>query len=293
MINLLPKRNFDSKRQKHYMITFIVVLICMAFIVITYIKHDTKQKILLATQKNQELSLKITQLTTFYRHQLNLERKAKYKHIRKNIAEKTNKTSYAELIRINYAKAQDLVLLIKDKSNAFLSEQGLIVADDRNNTIWLEDYYKDVQRIKRFINAVDVPKSQVLIEARLVNMSKEHAQDLGIRFGLLNGLKQGDSSQNSTGASNSGKINFDLGATPLDATPASLGMALATLGLNVLLDLELTALESEGKAHIIASPKLITANRESAVIESGEDIPYQEYSTNGVTSVAFKKAVLI
>ncbi len=78
----------------------------------------------------------------------------------------------------------------------------------------------------------------------------------------------------------------------MDANPASIGIALAKLGNNVLLDLELSALESEGRAEIIASPRLMTINQQSATIESGEDIPYQEATSSGATAVAFKKAVL-
>ncbi|KTD22423.1 type IV pilus (Tfp) assembly protein PilQ [Legionella londiniensis] len=85
---------------------------------------------------------------------------------------------------------------------------------------------------------------------------------------------------------------MDLGALPITGSPGSIGIALAKLGNDVLLDLELSALESEGRAEIIASPRLMTTNQQAAVIESGEDIPYQEATSSGATAVAFKKAVL-
>lgn len=87
-------------------------------------------------------------------------------------------------------------------------------------------------------------------------------------------------------------MNFDLPAIPLEGTPASASLVLAKLGHHVLLDLELSALESEGRAKIVASPRLLTTNLETALIESGEDIPYQETTRSGATSVAFRKAVL-
>ena len=90
----------------------------------------------------------------------------------------------------------------------------------------------------------------------------------------------------------SDRLNVDLGAMPFEANPASIGIALAKLGDHVLLDLELSALESEGRAEIIASPRLMTTNQQAAVIESGEDIPYQEATLSGATAVSFKKAVL-
>lgn len=89
------------------------------------------------------------------------------------------------------------------------------------------------------------------------------------------------------------RLNLDLAAAPLTgATPASVGIALAKLNDNILLDLELSALESEGRAELISSPRLITTNQQAAVIESGEEIPYQEATSSGATAVAFKKAVL-
>ncbi len=89
------------------------------------------------------------------------------------------------------------------------------------------------------------------------------------------------------------RLNLDLVAAPISgAVPASVGIALARLSDNILLDLELSALESEGRAEVIASPRLITTNQQPAVIESGQEIPYQEATSSGATAVAFKKAVL-
>ena len=88
------------------------------------------------------------------------------------------------------------------------------------------------------------------------------------------------------------RLNLDLIAAPTTGIPASVGVALAKLGDNILLDLELSALESEGRAELISSPRLITTNQQAATIESGEEIPYQEATSSGATAVAFKKAVL-
>ena len=132
-------------------------------------------------------------------------------------------------------------------------------------------------------------------------MTEESALDLGVRFGVSqSGLFSGTlEAANATAKGTplpelplGQRLNLDLGALPLEAKPVSVGLALASLGSRSLLDLELSALESEGRAMILASPRLMTLDQQTAVIESGEDIPYQESTLSGATSVAFKKAVL-
>ncbi|WP_412755815.1 type IV pilus secretin PilQ [Legionella bozemanae] len=209
----------------------------------------------------------------------------------------------SELIQINYAKATDLAILIKDKQNSLLSEKGRVSVDTRTNTIWIQDSGTRINEVRELIKQLDVPVKQVLIEARIVEVTKDFAQDLGIRWGVskpthlsgtlagANQLTQGVAPANVVPFTD--RLNLDLVAAPvMGATPASIGIALAQLGDNILLDLELSALESEGLAELISSPRLITANQQSAVIDSGQEIPYQEATSSGATAVAFKKAVL-
>ena len=207
----------------------------------------------------------------------------------------------AELLQINYAKADDIAIMLNDKTSSLLSERGTLRVDSRTNSIWLQDSSVKIKEIKRLLMRLDVPVKQVQIEARLVNMTNDCAQDLGVRWGLsrsttISGTLNGANSLAKGAATAdipiSDRLNIDLSAMPFDATPASVGIALAKLGDHVLLDLELSALESEGRAEIIASPRLMTTNQQAAVIESGEDIPYQEATLSGATAVAFKKAVL-
>lgn len=204
------------------------------------------------------------------------------------------------LIQIRYAKAHDIEQLLNKQSQTLLSKQGVVGADDRTNLLWIQETPKRIERIKLLIKHLDIPHQQVVIEARIVNMSKECAEDLGVRFGItqapLSGTLAG-ATQLSTGVSPellplASRLNVDLSAIPLGASPASMGMAIAKFGHHALLDLELSALESEGRAKIIANPSLMTTNQQTAVIEAGEDIPYQESNLNGATSIAFKKAVL-
>lgn len=207
----------------------------------------------------------------------------------------------SELIQINYAKAADIATMLKDKENSLLSERGALSVDTRTNTIWLQDTGPQIEEIRQLIKQLDVPVKQVSIEARIVNVTKDCAEDIGVRFGVskpthLSGTLEGanDLAEGTAPADVpiAQRLNVDLGALPVSADPASIGIALAKLGNGVLLDLELSALESEGRAEIIASPRLMTTNQQAALIESGEDIPYQESTSSGATAVAFKKAVL-
>ncbi len=210
----------------------------------------------------------------------------------------------SELMQINYAKASEISSLIVKN---MLSGRGSLSVDARTNSIWLQDTGAKLSEIKALIKKLDVPVRQVLIEARIVIINRDFEQDLGIRFGVtkadsLSGTLAGANEINSgtapsgTTTSPSGvptnRLNLDLAAAPTTGTAASIGLALAKLGNGVLLDLELSALEVEGKGEVISSPRLITANQQEATIEAGEEIPYQEQSSSGATTTAFKKAVL-
>ncbi len=216
----------------------------------------------------------------------------------------------SDLLQINYAKATDVALLIKDKENSLLSDRGKISVDVRTNTLWVQDTGAKIEEVRELIKQLDIPVKQVQIEARIVQVNKDFNQDLGIRWGVskpthlsgtLNGanqLAQGTPPANVITPTQpfqpyASRLNLDMVAAPASgALPASLGIALARLGNGVLLDLELSALESEGRAELISSPRLITTNQQAAVIESGQEIPYQEATSSGATAIAFKKAVL-
>nr|WP_051555170.1 type IV pilus secretin PilQ [Legionella fairfieldensis] len=204
------------------------------------------------------------------------------------------------LLQINYARASDIAMLLNAQNAGFLSSRGRLSVDTRTNTIWVQDTDTSLKKIKKLIKQLDVPVKQVLIEAHIVNVSKDFTRDLGVRFGISNlnhlgGRLRGANRLNTEAPDTvplADRLNLDLAAAPLSGSPASIGIALAKLGNGILLDLELSALESEGKGEIISSPKLITTNQQEAIIESGEEIPYQEATASGATAIAFKKAVL-
>lgn len=206
------------------------------------------------------------------------------------------------LLQIHHAKAADIAAVLQDKNAALLSARGRLAVDTRSNTIWVRDNRAQIEEIRKLVRQFDIPVKQVLIEARIVNVTKDFVQDLGLHFSaskpiclnsmsgctkqLLKNVVSGDK------IGFAERLNLDLAAIPITTSPASIGIALAKLDNGVLLDLELSALESEGRGEIISSPRLLTTDQQAAFIESGEEVPYQEATSSGATVVAFKKAVL-
>lgn len=184
----------------------------------------------------------------------------------------------ATFFPVHYAKATDLAEIITKNRN-FLSQEGSVIADPRTNSLMVQDQPQHLQTVRQYLQHIDIPIKQVLIEARIVYADTSFMRDLGLKFGTT--VK--DSSQNIGG------VNMDL-PSKFEAGYAT--FAIAKLGEGRLLDLELAALESEGRGRVVSNPKLVTANREPAYIEAGDEIPYQEKTSSGATSVVFKKAVL-
>jgi type IV pilus assembly protein PilQ len=220
-----------------------------------------------------------------------------------------------EFIQINYANAGDMAALIQAEENNLLSERGNVTTDDRTNTLIIQDVASSLEAIRGMIVQLDIPVRQVLIESRIVNADETFAKDIGVRFGYNKDTKHGHAATHSQigdddpfvsfGGSKPGNLEpaqitgigtggtqgllVDLPAVPGDA--AALALAVGKMG-SWLLQLELSALIAEGRAEDIASPRVITSNQHEAIIESGIEIPYQEASSSGATSVSFKKAVL-
>lgn len=209
----------------------------------------------------------------------------------------------SELIQINYGKATQIATMLKHQSSSLLSVRGVVSVDTRTNTLWIQDTPSKLAIIHKLIKQLDAPIPQVLIQARIVNIDKKYEHELGIRWGItkpgnlsgtLEGLNEMANDTPATPGDFTKRLNVDLPAVGVGKAwgAGSIGIALAKLGGGVLLDLELSALQVNGNAKIIASPRLITANGKEAMIMSGEEIPYQEATLSGATAVAFKKAVL-
>lgn len=213
----------------------------------------------------------------------------------------------SEFVQVNFAKASDLVTLIEAEENSLLSSRGSVAVDGRTNTLLVRDTAENLVEIRKLVARLDIPVRQVLIESRVVIANSDFSKDLGVRFGL--------NKRNSTGAAfdnvvTSGsldgttqilnnqtlnlndRLNVNLPVTKQDA--ARLALALTTLPLGALLELELSALQAEGRGEVISNPRIITSNQQEALIEQGTQIPYQQSAggASGATTVSFKKAVL-
>ncbi len=222
-----------------------------------------------------------------------------------------------ESFQINYHKAKEIFDFLKSKDQTMLSKRGSVVVDERSNKVFVTDVGSRLQALRRLVQEIDVAPRQVLIEARIVEANNTFARDLGVRLGfgdrrnrsLGGGGKIGFgtsefASGNADGTINTGAnapINTILRRVGESATsgdgflPTGFGALNLTLFNNSLtrfLNLELQALESDGRGRVVSSPRVLTANQVEASIEQGTEIPYQEASSSGATSVSFKKAVL-
>jgi type IV pilus assembly protein PilQ len=235
-----------------------------------------------------------------------------------------------ETFQLNYTKAAELVVLLRGGAPVgggggtnipILSRRGSAVADPRTNSLFVQDIPSRLEAVRKMIATTDIPVRQVLIEARIVEASDKFTRTLGARFGYVNiagnkafgGRPRFDTSGSlrDTGAFTGQGVdprfieagtpqwtrdvnNVNLPATPTD-TGAQVGQFALTLfnsAQTKFLNLEITALESDGKGKVISSPRVITANQVEAVIEQGTELPYQQATSSGATSIAFRKANL-
>jgi len=221
----------------------------------------------------------------------------------------------SEYVQVNYAKASELAELMKgSKGNSILSERGSVGIDDRTNTLMVQDVAERIVEVRRLVRTLDIPVRQVLIESRIVIVRDNFSRDLGIRWGVTGVSDHGDGlvAVSGSGAgtdvivkSGIDNINntgqpFPVELPPLNdrymvdlpiANPAG-KLALALLDNDYLVDLELSALQAEGRGEVVSSPRVITANQKEASIRQGVEIPYQEASSSGATTTQFKEAVL-
>jgi type IV pilus assembly protein PilQ len=221
----------------------------------------------------------------------------------------------SEFVQVNYAKASDLAELIRgSKGNSLLSERGSVGIDDRTNTLLIQDVAERIGNIRRLVNTLDIPVRQVLIESRIVVVRDDFSRDLGVRWGVTAVRDKSDGLIAVTGSgSGAGTIvdsavdNINNNGNPFPvklpsqsdrynvnlpvANPAG-QLALAILDDDYLVDLELSALQAEGRGEVISSPRVITANQKEASIRQGVEIPYQESASSGATTTQFKEAVL-
>jgi type IV pilus assembly protein PilQ len=170
--------------------------------------------------------------------------------------------------QINYAKADDIARLLQDSHASMLSARGQVRIDTRTNVLFVQDTATKLAQVRTLLKKLDVPVRQIRIKARLASVDSDFERELGISFSAHDARNL---------------------ATTL---PHHFSLAVANLADGSFLDVALAAMENAGKGELISSPSLFTANQQTALIESGEEIPYQEVSLSGGTAVTFKKAVL-
>ncbi len=225
---------------------------------------------------------------------------------------------YSEFLQVNYAKAGDLAALISGDSSgsSMLSDRGSLGVDERTNTLLVQDTAERLQDVRRMVRTLDVPIKQVLIESRIVVVNDDFSRDLGVRLGVT-GIDTGPSHLTTISGSGTGTDTMigsalDNLADPANGTVFPIQLpslsnrynvnvpvanaagrfSLAVLSDDYLVDLELTALEAEGRGEIVSTPRVITANQSEATIKQGVEIPYQQSASSGATTIQFKEAVL-
>lgn len=198
------------------------------------------------------------------------------------------------LIKLSYAKAGELVALLKPQ----LGKQGVVSDDPKSNVLVIKANQVVLEKLKKLVMKLDKPVPEIRISAQLVSIDSHYINELGVRFGLtsghhLSGTLAGANELVSRRSAALVPVKQRLAVDfPVSGDAAHLGLALFKVASDSLLDVELSALQAQGHAQIIASPELVAVNQQVAEIQSGQEIPYQEQAGEGATSVAFKKAVL-
>jgi type IV pilus assembly protein PilQ len=228
--------------------------------------------------------------------------------------------------QLNYTKAAEIALQIQPSGSGtaasargLLSSRGSVISEPRTNQLFVTDIPSKLEQVQELITKLDIAIRQVLIEARIVEATDTFGKSLGVKWGGsdLTGIRGGQAGTQVTGGANGGnRVAFgpsyegvtgitgetggsgggqllSLGATALAGyAPASLGVSLFSSIAGRFINLELSALESDGKGKVVASPRLITADQTKAFIEQGTELPYITRDKEGNTIVAFRRAVL-
>mgnify|MGYP006150984155 FL=1 len=228
-----------------------------------------------------------------------------------------------QAFQMNYAKAVDMVTQLTTSSgsgggtsNRFLSERGSVIAEPRTNQLFVTDTAGKLEEVRQLLATLDVAVRQVMIEARIVEASDTFGRSLGVRLGGTdlranrggdggysigggNRIGFGTSYSNAVATSGAGGAVNTLGSfvnLPAQAQggydPSSFAISIFNSAANRFLNLEISAMEADGKGKIVSSPRVVTADQTKASIEQGTEFPYPVTAPNGGTIIAFKKAVL-
>jgi type IV pilus assembly protein PilQ len=212
-----------------------------------------------------------------------------------------------EVFTLKYQKADAFKTLLSDEKQKILSKRGSAVVDARTNTLFVQDTPRHLEEVQRIMNKIDVPVKQVMIESRLVIADERFGRSLGTRFGIQKQqVTTGTSYGASGGLTSSAPLALGTGAVggtgsqdlnvnlPVANSFGNFAFSLFRLPAGFMLNLELTALETDKRGKVVSSPRVTTANQQKALIEQGTQIPYitPASSASAIPAVAFKNAVL-
>ncbi|WP_153115026.1 type IV pilus secretin PilQ [Rhodocyclus tenuis] len=213
-----------------------------------------------------------------------------------------------EAFQLNYQKADAVQKLLTEANQRLLSKRGSAVVDTRTNILFVQDTPSRLDDVRQLIAKVDLPVRQVLIEARIVEASDTFSKNIGVRLGYNDmngggrntGVSVGGSlsatgyytGQIATKPDFSSTYGVNLPATPRSGTAGAFSFILFNAAKTAFLNTEISALEADGRGKVISSPRVMTANQVEALIEQGVEIPYQQATSSGATSVSFRKANL-
>lgn len=220
-----------------------------------------------------------------------------------------------ERFAMKYQKAADVQKILSDPNQKILSKRGSVVVDVRTNSLFVQDTPTKLEEMRQLIDQIDIPVKQVLIDARIVEANDSFSKNLGAKLGVhdMASAPNPSTSQSNLRVNASGTLDvtgFQTGqvsTTPTLSQSESVNLPAAGLGgfnagsiafsifhanSSRFLNLELSALEADGNGKIISNPRVVTADQVEATIEQGTEIPYQQATSSGATSVSFKKATL-
>lgn len=213
-----------------------------------------------------------------------------------------------ETFQLNYQKAESFkkIFGIDDTgggARSILTKRGSAVVDPRTNQLFITDIPSKLEEIRALVKKTDIPTRQVMIEARIVEATDSFSRNLGAKlsFGVTGqGNYQLGGNQATTSSTTTGLAlptldgsSVNLPAAPINSNPAgTVALTLFNSAMTRFIGLELSALEADGRGKVISSPRVITADQLKALIEQGTELPYQEATSSGATSISFRKANL-
>lgn len=200
----------------------------------------------------------------------------------------SNQQTTMQVIAVRYANAAELAKLISGTQSAagLLSTNGSLFVDERTNTLVITDATARLKKIRALIEQLDIPVRQVLIEARIVIAQRDFSNAIGVRFNAQD--TRGDPTGEADSQFRNRGLVVDL---PISNAAGTAGLAIGRIGSR-LLELELSAMETENRGEVISSPRIVTASGQEAEIKQGVQIPFEQATSGGATSIAFRDAVL-